>query len=44
MPCNLANDEAGAWAEWYRHLAERALPPAAGLPRDLWIYFRPPRG
>ena len=25
-----------AWAEWYRYLAEAALPPRHGLPRDLW--------
>jgi RES domain-containing protein len=25
-----------AWAEWYRALAERALPPLRGMPRDLW--------
>jgi RES domain-containing protein len=25
-----------AWAEWYRQLAEAALPPLEGLPRDLW--------
>ncbi|HEX6024937.1 MAG TPA: RES family NAD+ phosphorylase [Solirubrobacter sp.] len=24
------------WAEWYRALAEAALPPAMALPRDLW--------
>jgi hypothetical protein len=24
------------WAEWYRHLAERALEPLAALPRELW--------
>ncbi|MDA8282834.1 MAG: hypothetical protein M0Z42_05935 [Actinomycetota bacterium] len=24
------------WAEWYRHLAEAAIPPASALPRDLW--------
>lgn len=32
----LTGDEPGAWAEWYRHLAEASLPPTAGLPRDLW--------
>jgi hypothetical protein len=32
----LADSEATAWAEWYRHLAELALPPEQGLPRDLW--------
>jgi hypothetical protein len=26
------------WAEWYRHLAERAIPPQPALPRDLWSY------
>lgn len=24
------------WAEWYRALAERALPPGMWLPSDLW--------
>ena len=24
------------WAEWYRWLAEAAIPPAMALPRDLW--------
>jgi len=32
----LADEEATAWAEWYRHLAEHGLPPAAQMPRDLW--------
>ena len=32
----LADEEATAWAEWYRHLAERGLPPGARMPRDLW--------
>jgi hypothetical protein len=31
-----ADSEATAWAEWYRALAEAALPPGQGLPRDLW--------
>ena len=32
-------DEADCvWAEWYRHLAELAIPPQAALPRDLWSY------
>lgn len=31
-----ALDRAGVWAEWYRHLAERGLPPQAALPRWLW--------
>lgn len=26
------------WAEWYRHLAERGVPPLRGLPRDVWRY------
>jgi hypothetical protein len=32
----LAKDEATMWAEWYRHLAERGLPPLRQLPRDVW--------
>lgn len=32
----LADEEATAWAEWYRLLAEIALPPTHGMPRDLW--------
>lgn len=32
----LADDEQTAWAEWYRALAEIAIPPAHGTPRDLW--------
>ncbi len=32
----LADAEATAWAEWYRLLAETALPPTHGMPRDLW--------
>jgi len=32
----LADEEATAWAEWYRVLAEIALPPTHGMPRDLW--------
>lgn len=31
-----ADEPATAWAEWYRALAETALPPAHVLPRDLW--------
>jgi RES domain-containing protein len=31
-----ADSEATAWAEWYRALAEAALPPKQALPRDLW--------
>lgn len=34
----LADDEACVWAEWYRHLAEGAIPPSSTLPRDLWRY------
>lgn len=34
----LVDNEAGAWAEWYRHLAEAAMPPHVALPRDLWCY------
>lgn len=32
----LADDEQTAWAEWYRALAEIAMPPTHGMPRDLW--------
>ena len=32
----LADTEATAWAEWYRHLAERMIPPLAQMPRELW--------
>lgn len=34
----LANSEQTAWAEWYRHLAERAIPPLAQIPRALWTW------
>jgi RES domain-containing protein len=34
----LADAEPTVWAEWYRHLAERGLPPAAAMPRDLWRF------
>lgn len=34
----LAEDEDTVWAEWYRHLAERAIPPLAQMPRDLWTW------
>jgi hypothetical protein len=34
----LAENEACAWAEWYRHLAEAGIPPGFALPRDLWRY------
>jgi hypothetical protein len=26
------------WAEWYRHLAEQAVPPLVQMPRDLWTW------
>jgi hypothetical protein len=32
----LADCEPTVWAEWYRHLAERGLPPEAAMPRDVW--------
>jgi len=32
----LADDENTLWAEWYRHLAERGIPPMYQLPRDVW--------
>ena len=31
-----ADSPATVWAEWYRWLAEAAIPPAMALPRDLW--------
>lgn len=31
----LADSEDTVWAEWYRALAERELPPDRGFPRDL---------
>jgi len=34
----LAHDRATMWAEWYRHLAERGIPPLRQLPRDVWRY------
>lgn len=34
----LADSEETAWAEWYRVLAELAVPPAQKLPRDLWRF------
>jgi RES domain-containing protein len=34
----LCEDRECVWAEWYRHLAERAVPPQVGLPRELWTY------
>lgn len=32
----LADEEATVWAEWYRLLADIALPPTHAMPRDLW--------
>jgi hypothetical protein len=49
----LADSEETAWAEWYRALAELAIPPMRQLPRDLWRFeveiqrvadLSPPRG
>lgn len=34
----LADEEPTAWAEWYRVLAELALSPTHGMPRDLWCW------
>jgi RES domain-containing protein len=34
----LADDRDTLWAEWYRHLAERGIPPMHQLPRDVWRY------
>jgi hypothetical protein len=34
----LASDEPTAWAEWYRHLAERGIEPLGAVPRDLWRF------
>ncbi len=34
----LADSEDTVWAEWYRHLAERAIPPLAQMPRELWAW------
>jgi len=34
----LADTEETAWAEWYRHLAERMVPPLAQMPRELWTW------
>jgi hypothetical protein len=31
-----AEDESTVWAEWYRVLAEFAIPPDRHMPRDLW--------
>ncbi len=35
----LADSEATLWAEWYRHLAERAVPPLAQMPRAPWTWL-----
>lgn len=37
----LADEEETLWSEWYRHLAERGIPPMHQLPRDLWRYRVP---
>jgi len=34
----LCDELACVWAEWYRYLAERGIPPRMALPRDLWSY------
>ncbi len=34
----LAGDEPTAWAEWYRALAELAIPPMRQIPRDPWHF------
>lgn len=34
----LADSEEATWAEWYRALAELALPPMRQMPRDLWRF------
>jgi len=34
----LADSEETTWAEWYRWLAEFAIPPTRQLPRDLWKF------
>lgn len=34
----LADAEATAWAEWYRHLAELGIPPDQWLPSYLWSW------
>ena len=37
----LAKEEDTLWAEWYRHLAERGLPPGRQLPFDVWRFHVP---
>jgi RES domain-containing protein len=34
----LADEGDTAWAEWYRHLAERGVPPSEQMPRDVWVW------
>jgi hypothetical protein len=34
----LAASEETAWAEWYRAIAELAVPPMRQMPRDLWRF------
>ena len=34
----LADSAETVWAEWYRVLAESAVPPHRALPRDLWRF------
>lgn len=34
----LADEAETAWAEWYRHLAERGVPPNDQMPRDVWSW------
>jgi RES domain-containing protein len=34
----LAASEQTAWSEWYRGLAELAIPPMRQMPRDLWRF------
>ena len=34
----LADSERTAWGEWYRALAELAVPPMRQMPRDLWRF------
>jgi RES domain-containing protein len=34
----LADTPETAWAEWYRHLAERMIPPLAQMPREIWTW------
>ncbi|MGI9048902.1 MAG: RES family NAD+ phosphorylase [Rubrobacteraceae bacterium] len=34
----LADSEQTAWSEWYRALAELAMPPMRQMPRDLWRF------